>query len=69
MNDEDTIKLSMSIDYCGEKHLSLDITRPFDTTWTVLLNEIVTVLELSYGYSFDMEDKKGNKFGIGHHHD
>jgi len=69
MNDEDVIKLTMSIDYCGEKELSVDITRPFDTQWTVFLNEIVQVLELSYGYSFNIQDDKGKKFGIGHYYE
>ena len=69
MNDDDNMKLTMSIDYCGEKTLSVEITRPFDTTWPVFLNEIVQLLELSYGYSFNIQDDKGKKFGIGHHHE
>ena len=69
MNDEDVIKLTMSINYCGEKELSVDITRPFDTQWTVFLNEIVQVLELSYGYSFNIQDDKEKKFGIGHYYE
>jgi hypothetical protein len=66
MNEEDEkMRVDFSIDFCGEKVHSLSLVLDYDETWPEILDHIVRVMESSFGYPFDITDKRGRVYGFG----
>lgn len=63
MNDK--MNVSFSIDWCGEKKHSVELHLDYDETWPDILHHIVKTLENSFGYSFNITDDNGRKYGHG----
>jgi len=58
MTDENKIRVYFSIDSYGHSH-TYSAVLDDDTTWDEVLNKIVSTLEASYGYTFDIQDNLG----------
>lgn len=70
MNEEkDKMHVYFTIEWCGEKKHSLDITVDYDETWPEILDHVIRVMEASFGYPFEITDKRGRVYGFGQNDD
>ena len=57
-DEEDKMYLNVTFTAHGRTH-SLSSVYKDDDTWHVLVNDVVKLLESSYGYTFDIDDDIG----------
>lgn len=63
--DNDKMRIYFLMDWCGEKQHTLDISVDYDETWPEILDHVIRVMEASFGYPFDITDKRGRMYGFG----